>query len=92
MQRRAGVVARRGGIEAQLQHQRHRRRIAIPRRVGDGAMIRRTQGIRRMGSAGLDLAYVAAGRLDLYWELRIKPWDVAAGSLIVTEAGCVDGS
>ncbi len=52
-----------------------------------GVMIRRVQGIRRMGSAGLDLAYVAAGRYDLYWELRIKPWDVAAGLVLIDEAG-----
>jgi myo-inositol-1(or 4)-monophosphatase len=43
--------------------------------------------IRRPGSAALDLCYVAAGRFDGYWELKIHPWDVAAGSLIVTEAG-----
>lgn len=43
--------------------------------------------IRRFGSAALDLAYVAAGRLDGYWEFNIKPWDVAAGALIVKEAG-----
>ena len=40
-----------------------------------------------MGSAALDLAYVAAGWLDGYWEYRLKPWDVAAGCLIVEEAG-----
>ncbi len=50
-------------------------------------MIRHIQGIRRAGSAGLDMAYVAAGRLDLYWELRVKPWDVSAGVLLVEEAG-----
>lgn len=47
----------------------------------------KTAGIRRMGAAALDLAYVAAGRLDAYWELGLKPWDVAAGSLLVQEAG-----
>ena len=47
----------------------------------------RTQGLRRMGSAALDLCYVAAGRVDGFWELKLCPWDVAAGSLIVTEAG-----
>jgi len=46
-----------------------------------------TQGLRRTGSAALDLSYVAAGRVDGFWELRLSPWDVAAGSLIVTEAG-----
>jgi len=44
-------------------------------------------GIRRGGAAALDLAYVAAGRLDGYWERNLGPWDVAAGILLVTEAG-----
>lgn len=44
-------------------------------------------GIRRAGSAALDLAYVAAGRLDGYWESGLRPWDIAAGALLVTEAG-----
>jgi myo-inositol-1(or 4)-monophosphatase len=43
--------------------------------------------IRRAGSAALDLAYVAAGRLDGYWEMGLKPWDIAAGALLVKEAG-----
>ena len=47
----------------------------------------RVAGIRRFGAAALDLAWVAAGRYDGYWELGIKPWDVAAGLLIVREAG-----
>jgi myo-inositol-1(or 4)-monophosphatase len=46
-----------------------------------------TSGIRRMGAASLDLAYVAAGRFDAYWETGIKSWDIAAGLLLVTEAG-----
>jgi myo-inositol-1(or 4)-monophosphatase len=45
------------------------------------------RGIRRLGSAAADLAYVACGRFDAFWEYDLKPWDVAAGSLIVTEAG-----
>lgn len=45
------------------------------------------QGVRRGGSAALDLAYVAAGRLDGYWERGLKPWDMAAGILLVLEAG-----
>jgi myo-inositol-1(or 4)-monophosphatase len=45
------------------------------------------RGIRRAGAAALDLAYVAAGRLDGFWELKLKPWDVAAGVLMVREAG-----
>jgi myo-inositol-1(or 4)-monophosphatase len=44
-------------------------------------------GVRRLGSAALDLAYVAAGRLDAFWELGLSPWDVAAGGLICAEAG-----
>ena len=44
-------------------------------------------GIRRAGSAALDLAWVAAGRMDAYWEIGLKPWDVAAGALLVQEAG-----
>jgi myo-inositol-1(or 4)-monophosphatase len=47
------------------------------------------RGIRRAGAAALDLAYVAAGRLDGFWELKLKPWDVAAGVLMVREAGGV---
>ena len=47
----------------------------------------RTRGVRRLGSAVLYLAWVAAGRLDGYWELTVGPWDVAAGSLLVEEAG-----
>jgi len=50
----------------------------------------KAQAIRRGGSAALDLCYVACGRFDGYWELKLKPWDVAAGVLIVKEAGgCV---
>jgi myo-inositol-1(or 4)-monophosphatase len=44
-------------------------------------------GIRRFGAAALDLAWVAHGRFDGYWELGIKPWDIAAGLLLVREAG-----
>jgi len=54
------------------------------------------QGVRRDGSAALDLAFVAAGRFDAFWELDLHPWDVAAGMLIVREAGgrltALDGS
>jgi myo-inositol-1(or 4)-monophosphatase len=46
-----------------------------------------SHGVRRTGSAALDLAYVACGRLDFFWEFGLKPWDVAAGSLLVSEAG-----
>lgn len=47
----------------------------------------RTQGVRRGGSAALDLAYVAAGRLEAHWELRLSPWDSTAAALMVLEAG-----
>jgi myo-inositol-1(or 4)-monophosphatase len=49
-------------------------------------VVKSARGIRRDGSAALDLCYVAAGRLDAYWELKLHPWDVAAGFLIVDEA------
>lgn len=51
------------------------------------AFLKRAQGLRRMGAAALDLAYVAAGRLDGYWEYKLSSWDVAAGVLLVAEAG-----
>ncbi len=46
-----------------------------------------THGVRRAGAAAIDLAYVASGRLDAFWEFKLNPWDVAAGILIVEEAG-----
>ncbi len=49
--------------------------------------LRRSQGVRRAGAAVLDLAYVACGRLDGFWEIRLHPWDVAGGILLVREAG-----
>jgi len=59
-------------------------------------VLRNTAGVRRPGAAALDLCYVAAGRLDAFWETGLKPWDVAAGSLIIREAGGIvsgiDGS
>jgi myo-inositol-1(or 4)-monophosphatase len=51
------------------------------------AFMLRTQGIRRAGSAALDLCWVAAGRVDGFWEWKLKPWDTAAGALMVEEAG-----
>lgn len=48
-----------------------------------------SQGVRRLGSAALDLCYVACGRFDGFWELRLKSWDVAAGALIARQAGAV---
>jgi myo-inositol-1(or 4)-monophosphatase len=52
-----------------------------------GAFVGRARAVRRLGSAALDLCYVAAGRMDGFWETDLKPWDVAAGALIVAEAG-----
>ncbi len=54
-----------------------------------GRFARITQGVRRLGSAALDLCYVAAGRFDGYWELSLHPWDLAAGALIALEGGAV---
>ncbi|GAA4337468.1 inositol monophosphatase family protein [Pigmentiphaga soli] len=51
------------------------------------AAMHATRGVRRNGAAALDLAWVACGRFDGYWELRLKPWDLAAGTLLVREAG-----
>ena len=56
-----------------------------------GEMMRGAAGVRRAGSAALDLAYVAAGRLDGFWEFGLSPWDMAAGALLVTEAGGLVG-
>lgn len=50
-------------------------------------MLEKGQAVRRLGSAALDLAYIAAGRFDGYWEFDLKPWDIAAGALLVSEAG-----
>ena len=55
------------------------------------ALLPRTAGIRRAGAAALDLAYVAAGRLDGFWEIGLKPWDMAAGILLIQEAGGIIG-
>ena len=51
------------------------------------AVLERAQGVRRLGSAALDLAWVACGRFDGHWEFKLEPWDVAAGFLLVEEAG-----
>jgi myo-inositol-1(or 4)-monophosphatase len=50
-------------------------------------LVKETQGVLRLGSAALDLCYVACGRLDGFWEMHLKPWDMAAGALIAQEAG-----
>jgi myo-inositol-1(or 4)-monophosphatase len=55
-------------------------------------MTEKSSGLRRPGAAALDLAYVAAGRLDGFFEKRLKPWDIAAGSLLITEAGGIVGT
>ena len=61
-----------------------------------GKVVRNTSGVRRPGAAALDLCYVAAGRLDAFWETNLKAWDLAAGALIIREAGGIvsglDGS
>jgi myo-inositol-1(or 4)-monophosphatase len=54
-------------------------------------MMENAAGVRRAGSAALDLAYVAAGRLDGFWEFGLSPWDTAAGALLITEAGGLVG-
>ena len=73
----------------------------FPSRPGDnfqqylnlmGEIMQRTAGLRRPGAAALDLAYVAAGYTDGFFELGLQPWDVAAGSLLVTEAGGLVGN
>jgi myo-inositol-1(or 4)-monophosphatase len=51
------------------------------------AIMRATSGIRRFGAAALDLADVACGRYEAFWELRLSPWDLAAGLLLIREAG-----
>ena len=60
------------------------------------ALLGRARAVRRLGSAAIDLCYVAAGRFDGFWEKQLHPWDVAAGALIVSEAGgtvtTMDGS
>ena len=52
-----------------------------------GAFVSRARAVRRLGSAALDLCYVAAGRFDGFWEQRLHPWDIAAGALMIKEAG-----
>jgi myo-inositol-1(or 4)-monophosphatase len=54
-------------------------------------IMKNTAGIRRAGAAALDLAYVACGRLDAFWEMGLSPWDMAAGALMISEAGGLVG-
>lgn len=72
-------------------------RAAVPRALRSFEVLSfASQAVRRVGSAALDLCYVASGRFDGYWEHQVKPWDLAAGALIVVEAGgqlsATDGS
>jgi myo-inositol-1(or 4)-monophosphatase len=62
-----------------------RQRLAFARTLG--TLMPQVAGIRRFGAAALDLAWVAAGRFDGYWEIGVKPWDISAGILLVREAG-----
>lgn len=60
----------------------------VPEIVGlFGDFVGKARAVRRLGSAALDLCYVAAGRMDGFWEQDLKPWDIAAGAIIVEEAG-----
>jgi myo-inositol-1(or 4)-monophosphatase len=63
------------------------REILEPVMVRYGSCLRASQGMRRLGSAALDLCYVACGRFEGFWEQNLKPWDSAAGALMVVEAG-----
>jgi myo-inositol-1(or 4)-monophosphatase len=54
-------------------------------------IMQKCAGVRRAGAAALDLAYVACGRLDAFWELGLSPWDMAAGALLIQEAGGLVG-
>jgi myo-inositol-1(or 4)-monophosphatase len=54
-------------------------------------VLQKSAGVRRPGSAALDLAYVAAGRLDGFWEIGLNKWDIAAGCLLIKEAGGLVG-
>jgi len=65
-----------------LGHGQHGRFLKELHQIGQ-----RVAGVRRFGSAALDLAWVAAGRYDAFWERDLKPWDIAAGLLLVSEAG-----
>ncbi len=88
-ERRLRVSARRKMDEAVIttgiphqgrpEHQHYLKQLA--------AIMEATAGVRRFGSAALDLAYVAAGRCDGFWEIGLKPWDIAAGIIMVREAG-----
>lgn len=78
---------RRALVSTGFAYDRHSRAAEYTRPVT--AVLEVAQGIRRNGSAALDLAWVACGRLDGHWEFNLSPWDVSAGFLLVTEAGGV---
>ncbi len=90
-ERRLRVSARRDMREAMLATGIPFAAVSAPRRLSFArtlaTLMPQVVGIRRFGAAALDLAWVAAGRFDGYWELGVKPWDIAAGLLIVREAG-----
>ena len=102
----AHLEGRRIRVSGQKQIERSLIGTGIPFREADaelqpyldmlGKVARNSAGIRRPGAAALDLAYVAAGRLDGFWETGLAPWDLAAGSLLIREAGGIisglDGS
>jgi myo-inositol-1(or 4)-monophosphatase len=52
-----------------------------------GDFLKKARAVRRLGSAAIDLCYVAAGRFDGFWEIHLNPWDISAGALIIEEAG-----
>jgi len=96
----AGGGAQRNGRHIHVSHESDLRRallatgFAYDKAVSDDdntrefrAFLKNAREVRRDGSAALDLCYVAGGRFDGYWEFKLSPWDVAAGTLIVTEAG-----
>lgn len=87
--RRCRVSARRDMIEAIFATGiPYAAKETLPETLEDLArLMPRTAGVRRFGSAALDLAYVAAGRYDGFWERELKPWDMAAGIILVREAG-----
>ena len=90
-ERRMRVSARRDMTEAVFATGIPFRAVSVARRNAFSrtmvGLMPRVAGIRRFGAAALDLAWVAAGRYDGYWELGIQPWDMAAGLLMVREAG-----
>jgi myo-inositol-1(or 4)-monophosphatase len=84
-------VSQRAGLDGALvgtgfPYRENRRWLKSYMAMLEGVM-QATAGVRRPGAASLDLAYVAAGRLDAFWEFGLSPWDTAAGNLLITEAG-----